>query len=274
MNINNLGMLSSLYSSDSNLQRPSHRTQSASNADSPSNSAFNQIMVSLSSGQPREDENTYDLKQMQRVAAAAMAQQANAETQQPGDENAPVVENVRGIEVIVENHSRDIHEGETALRTLEGDNIESWNKFLNNASMEVTPGMTINQSVAYTKADVRAYQDINTRTLQNQFSTEQQLTFYKLIDDLPWEQQYADNVGRYMELVGAERDLKAQYGDDIKLQYSHVDNSYVMLTPDDAGYEHAAAAEDGVESIIKDVENAIIDLDLVRDYMTPYGYFT
>jgi|GEM_PF-2851933 len=274
MNINNLGILSSLHSSGSNLQRQSHRIQPASDADSPSNSAFDQIMVSLSSGQPREDDNTYDLKPMQRVAAAARAQKANSETQQPGDKHAPVVERVRGIDVIVENHSRDIHEGTTALSTPDGDNIESWNKRLDNVSMDVTPGMTFSNPVALTAADIRAYQNINTGTVHNQFSTEQQLTFYQAIKDLPWEQQYADDVGRYMELVGAERDLKAQYGDDIKLQYSHADNSYVMLTPDDAGYDHAASAEDGVQWIIKDVENGIIDPDMIRDAMAPYGYFT
>lgn len=273
MNINDLGAFLSQYSTSSSLQRSTHRTLSSSESAPSSNSTFDQILVSLSGGQHQQDNNTYDLQQMQRVAAAAMAQQANAATQQADDANAPVVKSVRGIDVIVENHSRDIHEGETALRTLDSDDIESWNKRLDNVSMEVTPGMTVSQSVALTAADVRAYQDINPGTVSNQFSTEQRLTTYQLIKGLPWEQQYADNVDQYMELVGAERELKARYGDGVKLQYSHADNGYVMLTPDDAGYEHASSAEAGVEWILKDVENAIIDPDLIRDSLEAYGYF-
>lgn len=76
-----------------------------------------------------------------------------------------------------------------------------------------------------------------------------------------------------MNSVDTERQLRAQYGDDVKLVYSHVDQSYIMLTPDDAQYDMVESVESGVQTVINEVRRGYVDKDLVSDTLARYGYY-
>ncbi|MCM5557230.1 hypothetical protein [Pleomorphomonas sp. JP5] len=77
---------------------------------------------------------------------------------------------------------------------------------------------------------------------------------------------------RLMNTVDAERKLKAQYGDDIKLVYSHTDNAYIMLTPDDARYSEMKSTESGVKDVFEEIRRGFVNKDAVADILKKYGY--
>lgn len=60
---------------------------------------------------------------------------------------------------------------------------------------------------------------------------------------------YKRRTEELMRVVGVERQLKELYGNDIKLIYSHLDENYIMLTPDDARYNEMNSAESSVQTI-------------------------
>ncbi|WP_157747538.1 hypothetical protein [Cohaesibacter sp. ES.047] len=75
-----------------------------------------------------------------------------------------------------------------------------------------------------------------------------------------------------MKSVDAERKLRAEYGQDVKLVYSHTDNSYIMLTPDDAKYDTMKSAESAVQGVIDEVERGFVDRGMAADILGRYGY--
>ena len=75
-----------------------------------------------------------------------------------------------------------------------------------------------------------------------------------------------------MNSVDAERKLKAEYGNDIKLVYSHVDQSFIMLTPDDAQYDTLQSAESGVQTVIDEVHRGFVDETMASEILQRYGY--
>ena len=75
-----------------------------------------------------------------------------------------------------------------------------------------------------------------------------------------------------MNTVDAERKLRAEYGQDVKLVYSHTDNSYIMLTPDDAKYDTMKSAESAVRDVIKEVERGFVDRKMAADILGRHGY--
>lgn len=75
-----------------------------------------------------------------------------------------------------------------------------------------------------------------------------------------------------MNSVDAERQLRAKYGQDVKLVYSHVDKSYIMLTPDDAKYDMMKSAESGVKDVINEVHRGFMDKKTAVDILKRYGY--
>ena len=75
-----------------------------------------------------------------------------------------------------------------------------------------------------------------------------------------------------MNSVDAERQLRARYGEDVKLVYSHSDKSYIMLTPDDAKYDTLKSAESSVQDVMNEVRRGYIDKNTVADILQRYGY--
>ncbi len=75
-----------------------------------------------------------------------------------------------------------------------------------------------------------------------------------------------------MNAVDAERQLRAEYGQDVKLVYSHTDESYIMLTPDDAKYDTMKSAESSVQDVMNEVQRGYIEKGTVADILQRYGY--
>ncbi len=84
--------------------------------------------------------------------------------------------------------------------------------------------------------------------------------------------QQRSRLETLMNSVDAERKLQAEYGNDIKLVYSHVDQSFIMLTPDDAQYDTLQSAESGVQTVIDEVHRGFVDKTMASEILQQYGY--
>ncbi|WP_144407730.1 hypothetical protein [Gynuella sunshinyii] len=211
------------------------------------------------------------LQSVQVVTGAAAVQASNVETDinAATDESGPLIENIKGVNVIVGNHALDNVSGRSLLRTMDADQSADFLELARQFAQDgnVTPGMEVISSEAVTKPEgVPMEMDVNMYTLANDWST------YLEMDVDSKDPEYLRRVEAYMDLVGVERELKEQYGDDVKLVYSHRDNGYIMLTQDDLHYDEMASAEDGVQAIIDHVRRDFVDAEVVRDALAPYGY--
>ncbi|MEH0018272.1 MAG: hypothetical protein V6Z89_01400 [Desulfobacter sp.] len=64
---------------------------------------------------------------------------------------------------------------------------------------------------------------------------------------------WREKIGDFSQMLETERQLKAQYGDDIKLAYDHIAKEYVMLTPDDYGYADAKTGDQALADLQRDI---------------------
>lgn len=91
-------------------------------------------------------------------------------------------------------------------------------------------------------------------------------------DEQSIEEQRRIRLETLMNSVDAERQLRAQYGQDVKLVYSHVDHSYIMLTPDDAKFDTMKSAESGIQGVIDEMNRGFMDKETVVNTLQRYGY--
>ncbi|WP_428240166.1 hypothetical protein [Gynuella sp.] len=234
---------------------------------------------SYSDGDPKQTASTdafsdalnNALQSVQVVTGPTAVQASNVESaiNAATDESGQVIENINGINVIVGNHSLDNVSGKSLLRTMDPEQSAAFLELTRQFGQDgnITPGMEVISSEAISKPDgVPMHMNINMYALANGWTTN------LAMDVDSHDPEYLRRVDAYMDLVGVERQLKEQHGDDIKLVYSHADSGYIMLTPDDLHYDEMDSAEDAVQSIIESVRNGFVEAETVRDSLAPYGY--
>ena len=211
---------------------------------------------------------------------------AAAADEESAAEDERVVTKIDGVDVVVSGHNLDDREGISLLRTYEGTlsySAELYAQIFGNDSaanegviaadgtvLSDQPGMTLLSSTALGPLPEGAtsyYMPVTHWTPEGQGGVH-------AISADPAEQDAFDRqrVEKYMDLVGVERQLKARYGDDVKLAYSHEDAGYIMLSPDDARYDEIAFAEDGVGDLLASVRKGEINKSAVTDVLGRYGY--
>ena len=188
-------------------------------------------------------------------------------------EDKSVVERIGNVDVIVSGHSIDNREGVSLLRTVSG------------AGLNYSPEMA-----AQIKEDAEAAakmsvtpMDVRTIEVPGGMSVYMPITYLRQEGD--WNRgnpldtpidlgdfYFQQDTESFMKLVGVERRLKEEYGDDVKLAYSHQDGGYIMLTPGDLHYDEIPSTEDGVAAILETVNRGFRDADSVRDVLADYGY--
>lgn len=157
---------------------------------------------------------------------------------------------IDGINVITSGHSLDRREGVSLLETVSGSESQALFSQLtafaeehdseSNADSDGTvtvqeaPGMTVIESVSLgplPSGATSTYMDIDVFRPAGQWAEEPLL---RQMGDAAEDAYYRRRTEEYMDVVGVERQLKESFGNDVKLVYSHTDDAYIMLTPDDA----------------------------------------
>ena len=199
---------------------------------------------------------------------------------------------INGLSIIISGHSVDARDGVSLLRTLSVS--ESRSMMADIASMEDSAG---NEGVANSKSgsniirlDKQGYvMDVEAEALgplpdgaTSAYMNEDFLhSRGRWTNGHPFEMgnseqaiqdQRRTRLETLMNTVDAERQLRAQYGQDVKLVYSHVDDSYIMLTPDDAKYDTMNSAESGIQGVIDEMNRGFMDKETVVNTLQRYGY--
>ncbi len=189
---------------------------------------------------------------------------------EPAPRAEPVVKQVGGVDVIVSGHSVDNREGVSLLRTVPGKLSyppEILAQIMDDS--ETTPRMQEIEREAIQVPDGGSlYMPVTVWRQEGDWNHGNPL---KIPIDLG-EAYFRQDVESFMKLVGVERQLKADYGGDVKLAYSHLEGGYIMLTPDDLHYDDIPSTEDGVDAILEDVRRGFRDAEGVRDVLVEYGY--
>lgn len=196
---------------------------------------------------------------------------------------------IDGISVVTSGHRLDRRDGMSLLETVSASECQDLFSQLacyaeahdpeNNAasdgsqSMQNGPSMTVIESTSLgplPDGATSVYMDIDPFRPVGQWTGDPILrqTSSEADDDA----YYRRRTEQYMAVVGVERQLKQTYSDDIKLIYSHSDDGYIMLTPDDARYNEMNSAENAVQSIVNEVHRGFINEDAVADILADYGY--
>ncbi len=198
---------------------------------------------------------------------------ASSGSAEPAPRAEPVVDQVGGVDVIVSGHSVDNREGVSLLRTVTGKmpyTPEILAQIISDS--EATPGPrmqeTAKEAIIGVPDGMSLYMPVTMWRQEGDWNHGDPL---KIPIDLG-EAYFRQDVESFMKLVGVERQLKADYGDDVKLAYSHNDGGYIMLTPDDLHYDEMPSTEDGVDAILEEVRRGFRDPDGVRDVLAKYGY--
>ncbi|MEO9903511.1 hypothetical protein [Nisaea sp.] len=71
-------------------------------------------------------------------------------------------------------------------------------------------------------------------------------------------------MDRLEDLLTAEKELKAIYGNDIKVAYDSQSDEIVILTPDDVGYAQTKTGEEALEVVRMAIYNHTDDFDVDR----------
>ncbi|PLX94240.1 MAG: hypothetical protein C0620_06410 [Desulfuromonas sp.] len=195
---------------------------------------------------------------------------------------------IDGISVITSGHSLDRRDGVSLLETVSESESQDFFSQLaacaethesesnaavdGAASVQNVPGMTVIESIALGPLPDGVnftYMDIDLFRPAGRWAEGPLLL---QTDNESQDPYYRRRTEEYMEVVGVERQLKESYGDDVKLVYSHTDDGYIMLTPDDARYNEMHSAEAGVQTIINEINRGFINKDAVADILADYGY--
>lgn len=195
---------------------------------------------------------------------------ASSGSAEPAPRAEPVVDQVDGVDVIVSGHSVDAREGVSLLRTVPGKLSyppEILAQIMDDS--EATPRMQeISSEAIQVPKGMSLYMPVTVWRQEGDWNHGDPLS---IPIDLG-EAYFRQDVESFMKLVGVERQLKADYGDDVKLAYSHNDGGYIMLTPDDLHYDDIPSTEDGVAPILDDVRRGFQEAEGVRDVLAKYGY--
>ena len=180
---------------------------------------------------------------------------------------------IDGVKVVVSGHSADEIEGHSLLRTLGAEeqkrlqesfiDLQSDPKAFVQAVMEVTktvPLEALPEGVSRTCMPVTYSAPTGVIGLQTHAA-----------DPEIRRSQEQEIVNDFFDLVDVEKQLKAEYGDDVKLAYSHADGGYVMLTPGDLHYNEIASVEQNTGQLLEDISKGAIEFDNVHGILRERG---
>ncbi len=225
-----------------------------------------------------------------QASMVEMQEKANSED----DEKKTVV--INGLSIITSGHSIDQQEGKSLLRTVSGTDMENLRKTFASFVPEETEkgaGQALRQTEngievieiqldggmkevsstalgALPDGATSAYMTDDWFRIGGDWSTGDPMQ--KSNSDEAIEADQRLRLERLMNSVAAEKELQSQYGDDVKLVYSHSDNSYIMLTPDDARYDEMQTTESGIRAVISEVRRGYMDKDVANEVLGRYGY--
>jgi|GEM_PF-1533270 len=201
------------------------------------------------------------------VQAASSSQATDPSNTNP-IESPQSVYTSSGIDVIVSGHSADKRDGIEFISQPSNQDLATLQAQLANFAANNNPvaGLTVISSVAL-DANSPGYENVSPHGIASGWDTSK--TAMSLDN---YDSEYRGRVQGYAEVIDAERELKAKYGEDIKVIYSGADDSYIMLTKDDFGYDRAESAESAVSGILESVYNGSIDRSAVQDILQRYGY--
>ncbi|MCM5553896.1 hypothetical protein [Pleomorphomonas sp. NRK KF1] len=225
-----------------------------------------------------------------QASVVEIQEKANSEA----DKKETVV--INGLSVITSGHSIDQRQGVSLLRTVSSSDMDQLRNTLtsfvpretdaDNDQAQAKAGdgievieIQINGGMKETSAKANtalgfgatsAYTTDDWFRIEGDWSTGDPMKKSNSDDAIEADQRL--RLERLMNSVSAEKELQSKYGDDVKLVYSQVDNSYIMLTPDDAKYNEMQSVESGIQDVIRDVRMGYMDGDVANDVMNKYGY--
>ncbi|WP_321446667.1 hypothetical protein [uncultured Cohaesibacter sp.] len=182
---------------------------------------------------------------------------------------APAIEQANGLDIMTSGHSLDAREGVSLFHTIDGSQFD---KEAANALAEATDGNYALTVISTTpvgplpEGATSSYADINL------FRTDgtNKLLFSMDLDDM---RGYVNkHVDELVDVINAENELQAKYGDDVKLIYSHPDGGYIMLTPDDAQYDDHDFASDAIGKTLAHQSGQSTASELILRRLEEYGY--
>ncbi|MCM5553897.1 hypothetical protein [Pleomorphomonas sp. NRK KF1] len=232
------------------------------------------------------------LSDMMQASLAGLQEQSGSSTAGSGRTS------INGLSIITSGHSLDEQEGQSLLRTVNANEPQGTTESLADqiAALKDVPGdkasvipgsgyeaQLQDTDVGMTETSVTAlgprkdgaysaYMSDDFFYIAGGWSNGDPIKDIKATGTSEADADARLRLERLMNTVEAERKLKAQYGDDIKLVYSHTDNAYIMLTPDDARYSEMKSAESGVSDVFEEVRRGFVNKDAVADILKKYGY--
>lgn len=83
---------------------------------------------------------------------------------------------------------------------------------------------------------------------------------------------WRDKIGDFSQMLDTEQRLKEQYGDDVRLAYDHKAKEYIMLTPDDYGYNDAKSGEQALADLKRDIRFTGLSRHEINDILGRRGF--
>lgn len=202
------------------------------------------------------------------MATLQKIQEAGAGSASPAPAEDPVKrETANGFNIIVAGHSIDAREGISLLRPYDGKLTYSPEL---QAQIDADEPPQLNSTSEALKAlppgATSSYMPITPQMLAGQWNRGNPLS--QPIDMFE-KNSIADLIG-FMERLEAERQLKERYGDDVKLAYSHADEGYIMLTPDDLHYDEINSVQQTFDKMLSEIKLGYNfsegELSVLREY--------
>ncbi|MCM5557229.1 hypothetical protein [Pleomorphomonas sp. JP5] len=224
---------------------------------------------------------------------ASMVEMQEKESQKDNEKETVVI---NGLSVITSGHSIDQRQGVSLLRTVSSSDMDQLRNNLTSfvpketdadndqtlakagdgievIEIQIEGGMKETSAKANSALGfgaTSAYTTDDWFRIEGDWSTGDPMKKSNSDDAIEADQRL--RLERLMNSVSAEKELQSKYGDDVKLVYSQVDNSYIMLTPDDAKYNEMQSVESGIQDVISDVRKGYMDRDVANEVMNKYGY--
>jgi len=81
-----------------------------------------------------------------------------------------------------------------------------------------------------------------------------------------------EKAEEFMKMMDVEEQLQAEYGDDVKLVYDAQEQQYIMLRPEDQGYNNTKSVSEMWNQVyVEDIRRGFIDKDGISDILSKYG---
>lgn len=181
----------------------------------------------------------------------------------------PTVEKANGLNVITSGHSLDAREGVSFFETIDSSDLDmdAFNAAAETANRDytitvgsTTPADALPSGAVSIYADIDLFHTDGTRGLEWTTDPEHMRDYVnKGVDEL-------------VDIINAEKELQAKYGDDVKLIYSHQDKGYIMLTPDDGQYKNHDFASDAIAKSLARQNGRSAQSDLILQRLKEHGY--